>query len=168
MSVSIIMLTGVKRCGKDTCGLLLSTMGYTQLAFADILKQQAADRYQLPLSIFYDKKEIPILNGYTPRDLCILEGTLARSVDPDIWAKHIATKIKHTRLHNGALKIVITDTRYQNEIDLIQPQKVIRIIRPGYTSTDDPDNYDNVSKVDATIFNDGTIEDLKVKLLSLI
>ena len=164
------MLTGVKQSGKDVCGLFLAQLGYTRFAFADILKEQVAARYHLPIEIFHDNtlKEQPCCGNWTPRSLCIAEGTLARSVDADIWAKHVLERMKHVRLHDGMLKVVITDCRYQNEIDVIKPDMVIRIERPGYLPWDEPDSYDNILHVDAVIVNDGTVADLQKKIHNIV
>jgi hypothetical protein len=164
------MLTGVKQSGKDVCGNYLAQLGYTRLAFADVLKEQLAAKYQLPIEIFHDNtlKEQPCCGAWTPRSLCIAEGTFARTVDANIWAKHVLERMKQVRLRDGILKIVITDCRYQNEIDIIQPDMVIRIERPGYLPWDEPDDYNNITRVDACIVNNGSIADLQKKIHGIV
>jgi hypothetical protein len=169
MKTSIVMLTGVKQCGKDTCGLLLQQRGYVRFAFADILKEQIAQRYQLPISLFHGElKEVPCIGQWTPRSLCIAEGTLARSVDENVWAKLVLAKMRDVRIMDGVLRAVITDCRYQNEIDMINPDWVIRIVRPGYEPVDSCDDYDNISRVDVVIMNDGKVEELCEKLARVL
>jgi hypothetical protein len=166
MKVSIIMLTGAKQSGKDTCGEYLVSKGYVRFAFADVLKEQLASRYSLDLDVFYNNelKEVPcyISNTesciqWTPRQLCNAEGALARSIDMGVWARYVAKQIKNkVQIRDGCMRVVITDCRYQNEIDIICPTSVIRIVRPGYEPQQEPDQYSNIDRVDVTICNDSS------------
>lgn len=62
--MKVIALSGYKRSGKDTAAEVLIQNGYTRVAFADVLKDMAAEEYGIPRSHFDDPayKERPILS----------------------------------------------------------------------------------------------------------
>lgn len=167
----IIMLTGMSGAGKDTCADGLN--GFTKYAFADKLKAQCASRYMLPLDAFYTQKNTPIIGDKTPRDICILEGTCARTICPDIWAQHVRAQIVDMiGQHGPGSKFVISDCRYQNEIDVLKsigiPVFVVRIKRNTCMQMGAPDAEENIKKIDVTLYNNGSVSELHKEMNDLV
>ena len=184
----VVAVSGWKGSGKDTfASRLVSEYGYQQLSFAAALKDLVAKQYLLHRSMMDDPllKEEPLLqlpaiptdgftqlihnqlaselkSGYwTPRALCILEGSLKRAVNANFWVKKVIETIKN----NPDGKFVISDLRYTSEADTLRmllPKEellIARIQRYSEIETQDPserdlDNY----KFDATIHNSGSLD----------
>jgi hypothetical protein len=185
----LIAISGWKGAGKDTMGLhLMNEYGYRPISFAYELKNMVAEAYGIPRAWMddRDKKDAPITtlpaiptdpfasaihsmlkdelaSGYwTPRALCILEGSVKRSVHANYWVRRVVSRVVEDQQHN----YVITDMRYANEADvlklLIPSTLAIRIERAGHViTTQDPSerNLDTYA-FDKVIRNDGTIPDL--------
>ena len=62
--MKVVGISGWKRSGKDTVGSFLINMGYQKLSFADELKMQVSERFDIPLEWMnnQDMKELPIYN----------------------------------------------------------------------------------------------------------
>lgn len=165
----VIALSGWKGSGKDTVAdYLVNEYGYTKLSFAAKLKDSVAAQYVIERSDLDHpiRKEDRItkypahatdafsaqiqemlsseLNkGYwTPRALCILEGSIKRAVDPNYWVRSIA---EHILLNPHSL-YVISDMRYQSEAEilnmLIPEIHMVRIERFSDVGTKDPSERD--------------------------
>lgn len=189
----LIAISGWKGAGKDTVGsYLVHRYKYRPISFAYALKNMVSEMYQVHRFWMDDrnKKEMPLMHmpviptdpfseaihmmlkdelssGYwTPRALCILEGSIKRSVHANYWVKKVVEEILKDE-HNN---YVITDMRYANEADvlklMIPSTAAIRIERAGHSiTTQDPSerNLDNY-KFDAVISNEGTISDLENRI----
>ncbi len=143
---------------------LVNEYGYVRKSFADPLKELVAQTYSIPLEYMHTpgKKELP-LNQYpaipgdpfgekihdmltaelksgfwTPRALCILEGSVKRSVHGNYWVAAVVKEI----LGSPDKKYVISDMRYKSEVDTLQmfiPDLVtVRIERAETVDTQDP------------------------------
>lgn len=108
---------------------------------------------------------------WTPRALLILEGSIGRAVDKDVWVKTTVNKI------NGLQSrvVVIPDLRYRNEINSLQDNLgenhlvTVRVNRFKDTLSSDPserdlDNYN----FDYVIQNTGTLSEYMDKIEKLI
>lgn len=183
----LIAISGWKGAGKDTAGLhLMLEYGYQPISFAYELKNMVAQLYGIDRMWMDDrtKKDMPLMqlpviptdsfskaihdllpdelsSGYwTPRALCILEGSIKRSVYANFWVKKVVDTIL-----TGTNNYVITDMRYANEADVLKmfiPSTLtLRIERPGHIITTqdaserDLDNY----KFDKVLTNGSTIPD---------
>jgi hypothetical protein len=184
----LIAVSGWKGAGKDTIGVhLMNEYGYRPISFAYELKNMVASLYGIERGWMDDrtKKDMPLMNmpaiptdafsrniheilrdelssGYwTPRALCILEGSVKRSVYANFWVKKVVDYIL-----NDSHKYVITDMRYCNEADVLKlfiPSTLtLRVERADHyittqdSSERDLDNY----KFDRIVYNNGTIPDL--------
>lgn len=189
----LIAISGWKGAGKDTIGShLVHEYKYRPISFAYELKNMVSQLYGIHRFLMDDrtKKDMPLMHmpaiptdafsraihemlhdelssGYwTPRALCILEGSIKRSVYANFWVKKVVEIVLKDPLHN----YVITDMRYANEADtlklMIPSTMTIRVERAGHViTTQDPserdlDNY----KFDKIVQNDGTIPELYNKL----
>lgn len=86
-----------------------------------------------------------------------------RSVDPDIWVKRAIQTIEA----QGLTKVVTTGIRFPNEmtgIDLL-----VHVSRPGVGPINghasDAGMADVIARADLTLVNDGTMKDLRIKML---
>lgn len=165
----VIALSGWRSSGKDFgASYLVDTYGYQRLALADTLKDRVAEQFNIPRHYCDDRvlKEAPLMHlpvesvdgfsdnlhkimhddlssGYwTPRALCILMGSICRSVEPNYWVKQIIRTIQK----NPHMNYVITDVRYKNEIRVLEAAIpgiiVARVNRSEAPLTSDPSETD--------------------------
>jgi len=196
MSRLILSLSAWKTSGKDTLAdYLVSEYGFKKISFAAKLKDMVAQQYTVPRE-FMDSpthKEMPLTHlpvipsdktterlhemlsmelrsgFWTPRALCILEGSVKRAVHPNYWVRSAVSEIAQYAGGN----FVITDMRYKTEADTVNimypENKVIRIERYDSSPTTDPSERDmDDYRFDYTINNKGTKEDLYAQADSLI
>lgn len=189
----LIAISGWKGAGKDTAGLhLVHEYNYRPISFAYELKNIVAETYGIHRFAMDDrtKKDMPIISlpaiptdpfsqaihvmlkdelssGYwTPRALCILEGSIKRSVYANYWVKKVVEHVLQDPYNN----YVITDMRYVNEADtlkiMIPSIKTFRIERAGHEiTTQDPSERNlDTYKFDYVVSNDSSIPDLYKKL----
>lgn len=185
----VICLSGWKGSGKDTIAdHLVRHYGFRKLSFAAALKDMVAAQYQIP-RVDLDHRvlkeaslpQYPVIttdattraihqllatelsSGYwTPRALCILEGSLKRAVSANYWVNRVAQTIAA----NPTGKFVISDMRYRSEADSIRAllgERAItmRVSRFSTIDTLDPserdlDNY----QFDMHVDNSGSPEQL--------
>lgn len=156
---------------KDAFSLAIAKLLFNE--FRTIDGRKAAEPYIDPSGAFlgsmYDKGGGGVVQLYwTPRALCILEGSIKRSVDSSYWVGLAIQKIdKHIQEGNN---VVISDLRYRSETDQLRQAfnknlTTVRINRFDSTpSTDASENDLNNSKFDVTIENRGTLDNLIFKL----
>jgi hypothetical protein len=161
----IILLRGFSNSGKDFVGnIIINQYGYKQFSFADSLKKIVSEKYNIPLELFYSqegKKMIYNNNNYnniTYRQLLIDEALRLKETDPDIFAKHCSNSISN----NSMKRIIITDWRFNNELDVLKQKfpnaKIIpvHVIRTNQIKSpiDDISEYHLMDrKDDITIIN---------------
>lgn len=173
MAKTIVALSGWKGSGKDTAAdYLVNHRNFTKLSFAARLKDMVATAYSIPREWLdqRDKKDMPltqypvintdnftgILQGllyrelesgfWTPRALCILEGSAKRSVHSNYWVQSVIREI----LESDHDRFVISDLRYRSEADtlgLFLPAptidlKLVRVNRYAMIDTQDPSERD--------------------------
>jgi hypothetical protein len=188
--------------GKGTVGDILSDVGFEKISFASHLKDVTSvmfgwDRnllegdtdesreFREEVDPFWSDK---LERKFTPRLALQLMGTeVGRNVfGENIWIHSLENKIKDVSKH-----YVVTDVRFQNEIDWIRKQKGILIeIRRGklplwYNVADKANNgcqhsisvmkdieihesewkWINKQNVDHVVRNDGTLEDLRESMI---
>lgn len=174
--MSVILLSGYKRSGKDTIAEYLTEKhGYTQFSLASPLKDMVRKKYGL-LKIHvdhqaYKEKELDKYPGWTPRDILILEGATARKVDPDFWSRQLVRSI----LEQDCIRIVVSDVRFPDEIEYIRHRlrgwgiRDVRVIREADSPTTDPSERSlDDHQFDDYIRNTGTLEELYGKVDHLL
>lgn len=167
---NLIALSGCKGSGKSTLANHLKENGYTELTFAEPLKQLIITLFGIDPSWVYDpnKKEtiIPDL-GVSGRELCQVIGTeLFRKGLNDylpnlklrggnIWIHSMLSQLDKT---NG--NIVISDCRFPDEYQALHSAgfKCLEVIRP--TNVVDTHSSEQGCPNDGEISNNGTVEDL--------
>lgn len=177
--MTLVGLLGTKGVGKDTVGdYLVSCHDYEKRAFATPIKEACSILFQLPSTRFEgDEKEIvDPRHGLSPRQMMQLVGTdfFRGKVHKDFWIRHFQTF--HAGRVENSPSLVVTDLRFQNEVDLIKSLggMVLRITRAPREGQDGrhttPDLHITeqgvalLQGVDATIENDASLEDLFEKV----
>lgn len=178
----IIGLCGSCGAGKDTVGnILISEYGFTKLSFATALKDVISILFSWPREMvegatpesriwretvddYWSQKTG--IEGFTPRKALQIVGTdlLRDRLYKDIWIDIVEDKIAKLIETNPCTNIVITDCRFDNEINLIRKfpnAHIFQVTRPNHTITENL-NYDFV------IQNDNSIEDLKTRISYLL
>jgi hypothetical protein len=141
--MSIILLRGFSHSGKDFVGEVLCRMyGYKRFAFADSLKSMVAESLGCPVEQLHSQEgKLQICETDTKRrtyrQILIDEALHLRNIDAGIFAKQCCKEIECI----GADRIVITDWRYVNELEIVTSvfptMKVIpiHIVRSGQTES---------------------------------
>jgi len=174
-----IGVMGAKGSGKDTVAdILVQDHGYIKVAFADPLREMAeaidpvvawdlggdpdgAIHYSDALKWYgyrRAKEMYPELRRFLQR-----LGTEAgrEVVHPDFWTDMFREKV----MELGHDKIVASDCRFQNEVDLIRQMngRVWTVLRPGIDPEDEhaSEAYWRTIIPDEEIFNDDTLAELR-------
>lgn len=103
---------------------------------------------------------------WTPRALCILKGSVNRTVTSDYWVSMLIKRIEDSKNEYH----VITDLRYRSEIKQLKDHfgadvQTVRINRFDSTNSTDPSENDLTGyNFDVTIDNKGSLEEFQEKL----
>lgn len=181
----IIGITGRKFNGKDTLGnFLIEKKGYKRIAFADALKDACKCIFGLTDEQLYGNlKEVedPFWKT-TPRKILQFVGTdLFREnlmkimpwIDKNIWIEVVKKKILDEIEIDPNVKIVVTDVRFDNEINLIKELHglTLRVVRPDINNNLDLHQSEiEIDRLDVNyeILNNGTLEELYSKIENLL
>jgi hypothetical protein len=175
----VLMLSGWATSGKDAAAALLTEeMGFIRVAFADELKKSVAAANFLPLELFHNtglKDRLIPYRHTTPRQLLLSHALAERAMDPDVYARKVATVIK-LAVDHGVHRVVISDWRYKREYDFLEHELLgvatilsCRITRPGVVPTKDPSEHDlDNQPMHAMIDNNGSITDLRDLLKAML
>jgi hypothetical protein len=174
----LIGITGRKFNGKDTLAkYFINTYNYKRYAFADPLKEACRHIFGFNDDQLYGelKEQVDEYWNTTPRNIFQYVGTeLFRNnlskcpglewVEENIWYNVLKKSILDQWEKNPDQLIVITDIRFQNEIDLIKELGgiSIKITKDNILNTDTHTSEIDIDKlnVDYNIKNNGTISDL--------
>jgi hypothetical protein len=164
--MKLIGFCGPAGAGKTTCAKLL---GGSILSFASPLKRCVGDLFKFSYEQLYGnlKEVVDGRYGVSPRLVMQRFGTeFVRSTVPDLWETLMREKLIH-RIEKGYNFILIDDCRFPTEQKLIEDMGgvICEITRPGYEYS----SHASEQGVEAGfgIYNDGTIEELRAKLLFL-
>jgi hypothetical protein len=182
--LSIVGVTGRKFNGKDTVGKILSDRyGYIRVAFADSLKEACRSIFHFTDEQLYgkDKEVIDEYWKIAPRHIFQFVGTelfreqisrLMPWVEKNIWIKSVEKQIQDIKDKNKDARIVVTDVRFQNEVDAVRKLGgiVIRVKRPSLK--DDTDTHSSELEideldVDIDIINDSSVDDLRDRVINI-
>lgn len=172
VKLPVIALGHRSRVGKDSCAraIVRAVPHARRVAFADVLKDSAhalLGRYGLRSRAHYDEHPearldpLPQLGGATAVEVWVSYGDACRALHPDVWVDAV--------LHRGASSLygllVISDLRYPNEFRAVQAAGgwCVRVDRPGASLPvhGSDELLDESWPWDATLTNDGALEDLE-------
>jgi hypothetical protein len=172
----IILLSGWAGSGKDSAAeLLVDEMSFERVAFADMLKAEVSAVTRIPIATFCMNtlKDIPLKDsGITPRELLIRHAAERKKIDPDVYSRIVVAHI----LAGQQLCYVISDWRFRHEYDFIKQHlsnkyHIIRgrIIRSSIHISPDSTEHDLDDEcMDFTVYNDGSISDLRDAIKSVV
>lgn len=177
----LIGLCGYAQVGKDTVASLLISAGWERVAFADKLRDVLYAMNPIicdwPREGWFRVKNIVDSEGWDVaktryaevRELLQRLGTEAgrENIDNNIWVGLGEDKIEAAFPNS----VVVTDCRFQNELALIKRRKgtLVWIDRPGVAPANAHASEHSVSRSDCDVVldNDGSIEDLAIKVKNL-
>ena len=116
--MKIILLSGWMQSGKDTvANILVSKYGYKRYAFADVLKDQTSNVFNIPRDLMdTDEGKKTVFHDKTVRMHLIDYGQACRAINPLCWVDPVCSSIQS---ETECDKFVITDWRMPNEGDEI-------------------------------------------------
>lgn len=156
----LIGIIGKKESGKDTFGdYLVKNYQFQKYSFALPLKKVCKELFLLDDTQLVDhtlKETIDIRWNMTPRQMLQKVGTdlIRNNINEDFWIKHF-----HFWYKQNKGNIVITDCRFQNEVDIIKELGGIIIKLNRKTNGIDQhisENVDTLNNIDYTIDNNET------------
>lgn len=172
----LIVICGEKRNGKDTTAdYICKNYGYTKLELAYPLKKICKIAFDLDEEQLYgnSKEIIDERYGVKPREIMQFVGTdlfrnNLKQLIPNaelIWIQNIIRIIEK----NPNKKYVITDARFQNDIDVFKKYGAIciKVSRKDMLNMDNHESEKNIKDIkgiDYYLQNDSTIKDLYLKI----
>jgi hypothetical protein len=123
--MSIILLRGFSHSGKDFIGqILCDKYGYKRFAFADSLKKMVQLEFKCKWEHLHTQEgKLQICENdalkRTYRQILIDEALRLRNIDSGVFAHHCCSEIYGFNPEEVPDKIVITDWRYPNELQIL-------------------------------------------------
>lgn len=168
----LIGIIGKKESGKDTVGdYLVKNFEYQKYSFALPLKKVCKELFLLEdnqLTEHKLKEQIDIRWGMSPRQMLQKVGTdlIRNNIDEDFWIKHFKFWYKTNKGN-----VVVTDCRFQNEVDIIKELGGIIIKINRNTQRSDKhisEDVDTLKGIDYILDNNDTKENLYKSIIELI
>lgn len=175
----IIGLGHQAQVGKDTVAdILVKGHGFTRLAFADHLKTvaleidpQVGGRSLSELVHDLGWERAKNHDGVRPF-LQRLGVALRTHIDEDVWVRPVLRARPVFEAAVGLGDVVITDVRFPNEAAAIRRDggRLVKVVRPGFGPANDHESELALAdwSWDAVLVNDGTLDDLEVKVVGLL
>ncbi len=183
----LIGLLARRTYGKDTIAdYLVKNYGYQKVPLASPLKEACRILFNFDDEQLYgsQKETIDPNWGIAPRQVFQYLGTDVLRNDiskiiPDIkdnfWINNVKIQYKKALKQNPNTKFVISDVRFQNEVDIIQKLggKVVKIERDlninDTTDTHESEkSIDFINNYDILVENNGTLDELYMKVDELV
>lgn len=173
--MSYIVISGLARSGKDTVAdiLVKRLAGFVKIAFADALKEQVMEDFELTWNQMYGHlKEVPDIrykkkdgSFWTPREMLQFMGTDAyRNINDMYWVNKLFNRADDGNHTN----VIIPDGRFSNEIMAVKDRDGfhVRVHRDHSIFVNNSKHYsetalDNFELVDYYIDNNGNKKDLE-------
>ena len=144
----LVGLMGIKASGKTTSAdYLVSTHNFVEKSFAECLKRACQQLFLLSDEQVFgtqEQKETPDPRWFdcTPRKILQFVGTellrdnldkIMPGLGSGVFTHHLGLWYQEEVKRNPGCRIVISDVRFQNEIDFIQSLggSVVKVDRPG-------------------------------------
>lgn len=159
----LVGFAGAKRAGKDVAAShLIASHGFVKYAFATPLKQMCQGLFGLTDDQVDggSKDQVAARYGITPRRIMQMVGTdCIRTISPTFWTDAFDVWLSETR---GS--VVVSDVRFQNEVDLIHKRggRVFLLTRECCDTCDRhiSEQARTLVGVDGVIRNEGSMADL--------
>lgn len=169
---SVVGLGHQAQQGKDAAASFLYPH-FRRIAFADALKDMAMEIMPGWKNLVEKSGwEYVKRNVYGAREVLQNLGMYMRGLDPDWWVNQAFVQMDDMYWASGHCDFVITDVRFPNEFDRIREHggQLIKIWRPGVNPPNQHPSELALSDADwdATIVNDGTLEDLGARIRELV
>lgn len=193
-------IAGRKGHGKDACADIIMSnakrlssdpINVVKLAFADPIKGACRELFGFSDTQLHDavaKETVDPRWGITPRKAMQVLGTdliqqhmdlLLSGIGNKFFVEAMRHRIAELWKKNGDTIIVISDVRFQHEVDLIHELggRVLRVTRPstkGKSSDLAVDTHasetlvDTLKHIDNEVLNDGTLSDLSVAVKCVV
>lgn len=167
----VVGLLGRKGSGKSTVAkIFIEQRCFVEVSFANRLKKLAIELFNLSYSQVYgtieEKETVDPRYNKTPREIMQHIGGSMREIHNGVWIDSLLASIKYDS--------VISDVRHINEAEAIRKKGglVVKIVRPGFDTgayNDHPSETEvDQCEYDHIFYNDGTIEDLSMKVELLL
>lgn len=180
----LVGVLGKKGSGKDTISdYICNKYNFEKMVLAEPLKNACKELFNFSDEQLYGRlKEVDDEQwGISPRKALQWLGTdvfrnKINELNPDIgnnfWINLLKIKYLQKLKENENIKIIVSDVRFQNEIDMIHQLGgcVIKLNRPSINNNDLHESEKNIDYLsgDFTIINDGTLEELYKKVDEII
>lgn len=168
---------GYATAGKDVAAqALVDERGFTKVNMSDALLRDMLilnPSVSAGEGVYSNVRSLVAFYGYDEakarfpgfRELLQRYGTdVWRTVDPDVWVRRAAQSITE----RGLTKVVTTGIRFPNELRGID--YLVSVERPGVgpvnAHASDAGLWQLAGNVHLTLINDGTVEDLRKKMLA--
>lgn len=171
---NLFALLAKKRSGKDTVAdYLVENHGFIKLAIADPLKIACRAIFSFTEEQLYgnDKEKIDEYWNKSPREIFQFIGTdlLRNQFDKELWIKAIKKKYYDIIKKNPNAKVVVSDVRFQNELDAVVEMgcTAIKIVRPNINFNDlhsSEKGIDDIKGFHIILKNDTSVENLYKKV----
>lgn len=146
----VIGVTGRKYNGKDTIAeYLVKKYNFVQISFAEPLKEVCRTLFGFSQEQLYGslKETVDESWGISPRNALQFLGTdiirnqihkLIPNIEDKFWIRCMLAKINKLKENDPDVKIVISDVRFPNEVDMIKEINgiIIRAVRPSISNID--------------------------------
>lgn len=175
----LVGIAGGLNSGKGVAADLFKNNGFLERNFADPLKRIVRELFNVPTRTLWGPS-----GNRTPEVRTMLQdlGDYARKYRPEIWVDKMEESLAaFAESGLGGYKgIVIADIRFKKEVDFVHEMGgvVIHLVRPGNTKGLPEELAEHLSETelrnlppdafDFTVVNDGTLDELKATLCSII
>lgn len=186
MNQSLIGITGYKRSGKDTAGEYFIKQGYIKYAFAGPLKKACKEIFMFTEEQTEgdDKEEYDDRWNISARKVFQRFGTEIfrerlsefypemENIKQNFWTYRFKIWYHNQLNINKDVKIVVTDVRFDNEVEIIKELGGI-IIKVERKNVDDKDQHKSETsmgkiKYDYLVKNDSNIKNYYKKLSEIV
>lgn len=178
----VIGIVGRKQHGKDTtANYMVEKYGYIRIAFADAIKdmlkcsfgfseEQLNGNLKETIDEFWKIKPRQVLQFVGTELFRDKMGELIPHIETNFWVFIVKKKIHDTLKVNPHAKFVMSDCRFENEVNFIKEMggQMIHVFRPtienNSESNHSSEKYIDDLPFDFKIINDGSLDNLHLQV----
>jgi hypothetical protein len=175
-----------KHSGKDTVAdYLVNENNFEKMSLATPLKKAIGILFGFSDDQLYGnlKEDIDERWGTSPRIVMQYLGTevfrhsvnkIIPGINDDFWIRSLIVNYNNLLKSNPKLNVAVADVRFQNEVDGIHKNGgiIIKIVRPCINNEkdqhDSEKSIDKIENYDELLVNDGSLEELYLKVNQLV